>query len=84
MLGEDSRQFESAIAELHQRIDRGELEGLEDMNKAIAGLEIELNAQNGIPTWPRQPKTVNLLITALSMPLGLWLVRFFLPRLLGG
>jgi hypothetical protein len=29
---------------------------MDDMNKAIASLEIELNALNGIPTWPGNRK----------------------------
>ena len=56
---------------------------MDDTNKAIASQKIELNALNGIPNRPRQPETVSLPITALAMPLGLWLVRVFLQRLLG-
>jgi hypothetical protein len=36
-----------------------------------------------IPTWPWRPETLRLLITALVLPLGLWLAQFILQRLLG-
>jgi hypothetical protein len=58
LLGEASLRFEAAIVELHQRMDSGKLEGMTDMNMAIASLELEQNALNRIPTWPWQPETV--------------------------
>ena len=61
----------------------GELEGMEDLNNAMANLEIELKALSGIPTWPWRPETVRLLVTALALPLGLWIVQYALQRVWG-
>ena len=83
LLGEASLRFEAAIAELHQRMDSGKLEGMTDMNMAIASLELEQSALNRIPTWPWQPETVRWLVTALVLPLGLWIIQFVLQRVLG-
>ena len=34
-------------------------------------------------TWPWPPETVRLLITALALPLGLWLIQFLVQRAFG-
>jgi uncharacterized membrane protein len=44
MLDEASLRLEAAIVELHQRMDSGKLEGMTDLNMAIASLELEQNA----------------------------------------
>jgi hypothetical protein len=83
LLDECSLRLEATIAELHQRVDGQRLEGMDDLNKTIASLEIELNLLEGIPTWPWQPETVRLLITALALPLGLWFAQYILQRVMG-
>jgi hypothetical protein len=83
LLDEANQRFEAAIVELHQRVDSENLEGIVDINMAMAGLEIERSALARIPTWPWEPEAVRLLITALALPLGLWLIQFILQRVLG-
>jgi hypothetical protein len=78
-----SLRLEAITAELHRRVDSERLEGMDDLNKTMASLQIELNLLEGIPTWPWQPETVRLLITALALPLGLWLAQYVLQRLMG-
>jgi hypothetical protein len=58
------------------------LEGIDDLKKLIAALEIEEEALNNVSTWPWQPETVRYLMTALLLPLVLWLAQFFLQRVL--
>ena len=81
-LEDSATRFESALDDLHQRLDEGRLEGMDDLHKAIASLEMEREALDGIPTWPWPPETMRLLITALAMPLALWIVQYVLQRLL--
>jgi hypothetical protein len=83
MLDEASLRFEAAIVELHRRLDEGQLEDMDNLNKAIASLEIERNIWNRIPTWPWEPETLRLLITALALPLGLWIIQYLLQQALG-
>jgi len=82
MLDEAHLRFEAAIVELHRRVDEGRLEGMDDLNKAIASLEIEQRTLDKIPTWPWEPEAVCLLITAVALPLGLWIIQFVLQRIL--
>jgi hypothetical protein len=83
LLDECSLRIESAIAVLHQRVDGEQLGEMDDLNKTIASLEIEQNLLERIPTWPWRPETVRLLITALALPLGLWLMQYVLQRVIG-
>lgn len=83
LLEESSRRLEATIVELHQRVDSAELEGMMDLNMAIASLEIEQQALSRIPTWPWQPETVRLLATALLLPLVLLLAQVVLQFFAG-
>ena len=82
LLEEANQHFEATIVELHQRVDDGKLEGMMDLNMAIASLQMELKILNEIPTWPWVPETVRWLATALLLPLGLWLIQVFLQGML--
>jgi hypothetical protein len=71
------------MAESHKRLDEGHVESIGELNTALSGLEMQRNAIMAIPTWPWQPETVRLLITALALPLGLWIAQYVLQRALG-
>ena len=83
MLDDLSLRFEALIVELRQRVDSRNLEGIDDLKRIIAALEIEEDALNKVSTWPWQPETVRYLVTALFLPLVLWIVQFLLQRTLG-
>jgi hypothetical protein len=83
LLDEANQRFETTILEMHQRIDSGQLEKITDLNMVLASLEIEKSALRRIATWPWEPEVVRLLVTALAMPLGLWLIQVILQRTLG-
>jgi hypothetical protein len=80
---EAALRFEAVVAELHQRVDNGHLEGMDALNDAISSLQVERDALKATPTWPWAPETVRLLITALALPLGLWLIQFLVQRAFG-
>jgi hypothetical protein len=82
LLDEANQRFESAIAILHQRVDSGKIEGSMDMNLTISSLQGELKTLGRIPTWPWQPETLRLLISALALPLGVWIIQLVLQRIL--
>jgi hypothetical protein len=63
---------------LHQRLNDGNPEEMDEVNKAIASLEIEQRVISGISTWPWQPETVRWLVTALVLPLVLWIIQYAL------
>ncbi len=83
LLDECALRLEDAIADLHRRMDSGDLDGVDQLNAAMASLVIEKDALDAIPTWPWQPETPRLLVTALALPLGLWIIQYVLQLLLG-
>lgn len=82
LIDEGNKRLMSTISELHHRLDNGEFKEIGELNTAMSGLAMELDTIKKIPTWPWEPETVRVLITALALPLGLWLVQFFLQRAL--
>ena len=83
VIREGSQRLEAVISELHRRVDDCELLSMDDMNKAIASLEIEQRILSAVPTWPWQPETVRLVATALLLPLILWISQFILQTTMG-
>lgn len=83
LLGESAQRLETAIADLHTRIDVGQLEGVENLVKAMEGLEINHGAIQRISTWPWAPETPRGLLAALLFPLIVWFGQWLLQRFLG-
>jgi hypothetical protein len=80
LLVESNQRLQKAIADLHGRVDQRHLERMDDLNKAMASLEIEQNTLRRIPTWPWQPDTIRWVAAAFMFPLVLWLVQTILER----
>jgi hypothetical protein len=83
LLRECSQRLEATIAELHGRVDAGELHSVDELRDAMTSLEIERSALTRIPTWPWQPETLRGLITALLLPVAVLLIQFVLQRAFG-
>jgi len=81
-LAESARRFEATVAELHQRVDKKALTKMDDLNKTLAGLDLERAALQRIPTWPWDPGTPRGLAVTLVLPLVIWLAQYILQRLL--
>jgi hypothetical protein len=82
-LDEVSLRYEATFAELHQRIDNRELEKVDELMKVISVLETERDTLKHISTWPWQPDTLRYLVTALLLPLLLWIIQYVLQQFLG-
>jgi hypothetical protein len=82
-LVESNRRMETAITDLHQRVDAHNLQQMDDLNKTMASLEIEQTVFRRIPTWPWQPDTIRWVAAAFMLPLALWLAQWVLSRMLG-
>jgi hypothetical protein len=78
--GEADRQMQAAIADLHRRMQSGDLEDMAALKYAMDGLVIERSVLDKISTWPWQPGTVRGLAAALVAPVVLWLILRILER----
>lgn len=76
-------RLHTAGAELHHRIDASAYRGMDELHRALAGLEIERNMIGAMPTWPWQPETLRTLLAALLLPLAVWLTQYILQKVLG-
>lgn len=83
LLEEAKKHFQAAIRLIHQRVDDENLEGAMAISMLINGLNTELSTIENIPTWPWQPETLRIFITALAFPLGLWFIQIIIERLFG-
>jgi hypothetical protein len=82
-LSEAALRFEAATAELHRQLDKGSLSEMDQLNKALASLEIEQAALKRIPTWPWASDTSRSLLAAILLPVAVWLLQLLLGCLIG-
>ena len=80
LLRESSRRLEDMIGELHGRVDAKELHSIDELRVTMASLESEQNMLNRIPTWPWRPETLRGLVSALFLPLVMFVLQFVLQR----
>jgi hypothetical protein len=77
---ENGRQLESAIAQLHSRVSTGELGEVEKLESAMNGLIAEREVLEKLRTWPWEPDTARVVITATLLPLVLWVIQRVLDQ----
>ena len=78
-----NRRVEKAIERLHDALDSDDLARVKEIDTALAGLGSERTVLQGIPTWPWRTATVSGFVSALVLPIALFLVQLALKRLLG-
>lgn len=82
LLTQVSRRFEAAAQRLHEGVDSGELAGVDGIHKAMVALDLEQTVLRRIPTWPWEPGTLRSMLTALLLPITIWIIQTALGRLL--
>jgi hypothetical protein len=83
LLGQVDERFAALVRRLHARVDAGDLDKMDDLNKALASLQLERQALERIPTWPWERGTLTGFATAVILPVLLWLATSALGRWLG-
>jgi hypothetical protein len=86
----EKRQLQSAAGErlataltlLHDEVDGRDLGRADGLNKMIASLIQERDLLGRLPTWPWQPGTPWALISAIGLPIVVWLATRVLERLI--
>ncbi len=77
------QRFKATLARLHQCIDGDILAEVEQINDALAGLNIEGEILAKIPTWPWRPGLFAGFLSIVVLPIILFLVQFALGTWLG-
>jgi hypothetical protein len=77
-----AEQLEAVIEELHQKVKNKQFDSIDGPNKAISGLQTELNILDKTTTWPWQPDAPRWLLTAILLPVTVWLLQRLLGKFL--
>lgn len=79
---EINMRLKTSMDDLHQHVDHRRYADTVPLADTITGLKQALEIVEKIPTWPWQPETLRAVITAVLLPLALWLLTRTLERLL--
>lgn len=82
-LDEVDRHLQSAFVTLHSRIIAENTDDLASLHQVMESLLLERNVVAKIPTWPWQPGTAASFLTAVLLPLIIWIIQSILQRLTG-
>ena len=78
--GEAGTRITHALAAFHQAVDQGAAEQAIQNKELVAAIEFEYALVGKVPTWPWQPETFRILITALLFPIVLFVLQYVIQR----
>jgi hypothetical protein len=84
LLAEASKRLEAAFNRLDHDYDQGDLLGMRNMEAALSSLLMKRNLIESTPTWPWRPSTFSAVLTAVFLPVGIYVIQLLLDRLLTG
>jgi hypothetical protein len=67
---------------VHRSVDEGDLAQASALNGTLSSLIAERDLVSKLPTWPWQPGTGRAVVSAIALPIGLWLTTRALERLI--
>lgn len=76
------QRLRRSTAELNQHIDAQQYDQVAPIMQTVAGLREELDRLDKIPTWPWQPGLLRNVVSAILLPLLLWLLTRVLEQTL--
>jgi hypothetical protein len=78
-----ARRIEALADDLHSRLDRRDLKEMDRVKDALDSLVAERGVLDKVSTWPWEPETMRVVVTALLLPVVLWIVTRILERFVG-
>jgi hypothetical protein len=82
VLGESMTRLERLVAETQGDIDAGRIERAAELRDQTNAVQMQYQMLEKIPTWPWQPETIRVLISALLLPLVLFVVQYVIQQIL--
>ncbi len=83
LIAEHNLHVEATLQQLHRHVDEGDLGSTAGAGTALAGLAAEKDVLAKIPTWPWRTGTLAAILSALALPIILFLIQVALSRWLG-
>ncbi len=81
-LAASGRRFEVAVARLHSEVDEARLDGAAGLERQMAALNLENDRLVKISTWPWSPETLRGFLSALAVPLVIFVLTTLLSRVI--
>lgn len=82
MLVEVNHRFENMVTRVHQAVDADDFQKMEEWNKALLNLVIERDTIEKFSSLPWERGTLTGFLTALILPIVLWIITRLLERLI--
>ena len=84
LLAELNQRLEAILGRLHRCLDENKLAELSGLNSAVSALNAERDALTRIPTWPWRSGTLTGFLSAIGLPILLYLLQLVIGKWLGG
>lgn len=82
LLDEVGQRVEVLVGELHRSVDRGDLSSADGQNKQLGSLIAERDLVGRLSTWPWQAGTAGAVVSAIGLPIVLWVLTRVMGRLI--
>jgi hypothetical protein len=82
LLKQSLKNKETLINDLFTKLEQGKLKEIQLIEGALSGLDKAHSDIRKISTWPWQIGTVRQIIGAISLPITIWLIQYFLSSFL--
>jgi flagellar basal body-associated protein FliL len=83
-MAEINLRVESTSDRFHHALDKSEMVEAVQLNNVMNGLNIERNVVISLPTWPWRPGTLTGFLTAIVLPIILFIIQRIVVKWLGG
>lgn len=83
LLAEHNQRVEAAISRLHRALDNNDLVDIEQHEKSLSVLNSEREVLGKIPTWPWRAATLTSFLSALVLPIVLFMIQLVIGKWLG-
>lgn len=83
LLGEFNRRVESTLERMHRSLERNDLTEMAQFESALTALAAEREVLNKIPTWPWRPGTLTSFLSAVGLPILLFLLQMMIGNWFG-
>ena len=84
LIAELNLRFQSAMDKLHHALDKNEKDDVDHFSNALMGMGAEREVLTAIPTWPWRAGTLTGFLSAIVLPIIIFLIQFAVEKWLGG
>jgi hypothetical protein len=81
LAGAVGRRISGALEAIHRAVDAGDAAGVAEGHQSLSALTAERDLVARIPTWPWSPAALTRFLSAVLLPIGLWLITRVLERI---